>query len=464
MRVTQSFANGVLNSLTTSVAVLDASGCIVAVNDAWKRFASENGANDKTAYLGASYLAVCERAATDEHDVVAQTVLHGIRDLLSGERTGFSVEYPCHSPTAQSWFKLDATRFVDKGAPYVVVVHEDITAQKQAQAALQDTEKTLRGVLEALPVGVWILNQEGQIVHGNFAGQKIWAGARYVGPKQFGEYRGWWLHSGRRIAAEEWAAARAIQKGQTSIDEEIRIECFDGTSKIILNSAIPLRDPDGKITGAVLVNQDITARTAMEQELIEANAEVDAVNRELEEILDREQRMARTDELTGLCNRRQFFDLGTHLFTVAQRYSTPLAVVMFDIDNFKLINDVFGHQAGDTLLTRVAQIARERSRQADVLARYGGEEFILLLPNTGVQDAFAAAEDIRQKVAGCRHEADGQKVRLTVSAGVAEIAPAEDSLERLIHRADLALYAAKSAGRNCSRMFEESWSSAESQS
>jgi hypothetical protein len=121
-------------------------------------------------------------------------------------------------------------------------------------------------VLETLPVGVWIMDPTGRITHGNPAGRRIWGGARYVGPEQFGEYKGWWADTGARIAPEEWAAARAIQKGETSIDEVIDIECFDGTRKTILNSALPLRGDDGTILGAIIINQDISDRRRGELE------------------------------------------------------------------------------------------------------------------------------------------------------------------------------------------------------
>ncbi|OGB22414.1 MAG: hypothetical protein A3I66_14440 [Burkholderiales bacterium RIFCSPLOWO2_02_FULL_57_36] len=452
-RVKQAFANDVLNSLDAQIAVLDAHGTIVKVNEEWKRFARENGSDDEAFYVGASYLAVCENAIVQAKDPTAAMTLDGMRELLQGKRNSFSVEYPCHSPHQQRWFIANITRFSHQGATYLAVVHADITARKLAENALRDAETTLRGVLEALPVGVWIMNRNGQIVHGNAASQRIWAGARYVGPEQFGEYKGWWLDSGRLIAAEEWAAARAISKGETSIDEEVRIQCFDGSSKIILNSAIPLRDDAGNLNGAVIVNQDITLRKRAEEDVRKANASADAMNRELQQVLAREQRNARTDDLTGLNNRRHFFELGKQLFAVAQRYGTPFSIVMFDLDYFKRINDLYGHQMGDTILKRVATIAQERVRHADVLARYGGEEFIVALPNVGAHEALAAAENIRRHVAAFREIAGDSELSATISAGVAEIVPGDDTLDYLIKRADQALYAAKNAGRNRCQIF-----------
>lgn len=142
-----------------------------------------------------------------------------------------------------------------------------IKKREQADQALRENEKLLRTVLELLPVGVWITDAQGKIQHGNQASQEIWGGARYVGIDQYGEYKGWWLDSGRRVEPEQWAAARAITHGETSQNEEIEIECFDGTRKIILNSAKPIYDDQHAIAGAIIVNQDITQRKRAEQAL-----------------------------------------------------------------------------------------------------------------------------------------------------------------------------------------------------
>lgn len=145
-----------------------------------------------------------------------------------------------------------------------------LTERTGAEAKLRESEQLLRTVLDTLPVGVWITDSAGKIQHGNPAGKQIWAGARYVGVQQYGEYKGWWSESGKRIEAEEWALARAVLKGETSIGEMIDIECFDGTRKTMLNSAVPMRDAAGKITGAIVVNQDITELRQSQRDLADA--------------------------------------------------------------------------------------------------------------------------------------------------------------------------------------------------
>ncbi len=143
------------------------------------------------------------------------------------------------------------------------------------QIETQITERTrsetlLEKVLENLPVGVWIVDQSGSIIHGNQASQKIWGGARYVDATGYGEYKAWRLDNGKPVEPGEWAAVRSIQHGETLLEEELEIECFDGSHKFILNSATPIFE-NSTIQGAIVVNQDISQRVKYETELIQSN-------------------------------------------------------------------------------------------------------------------------------------------------------------------------------------------------
>lgn len=203
-----------------------------------------------------------------------------------------------------------------------------------------------------------------------------------------------------------------------------------------------------------VVNQLAIAldRYATDRSLRASEARLEVANRELREALAREQLMARTDVLTGLHNRRYFFEVAAQEWAVAQRYRLPLALMLFDIDRFKEINDTVGHQMGDEILKRVALAAAERLRVADVLARYGGEEFIILLPGSTAQQAAVAAECIREAIAADRIETRTASLAATISVGLAEARPDQDTLDQLIQRADRALYRAKAKGRNCTEV------------
>ncbi len=156
------------------------------------------------------------------------------------------------------------------------------------------------------------------------------------------------------------------------------------------------------------------------------------------------QRLAHTDALTGLANRRQLEVLiQKEIYRVA-RYNKPLSVIVMDIDNFKLINDNYGHDTGDQVLLRLARAIEPGLRNSDSLGRWGGEEFVIVTPETDLSQAHKLAELIRRRVAGYDF---GHGRQVTISSGVAAYQP-EDNLYSLIKRADTALYQAKTAGRN----------------
>ncbi len=157
--------------------------------------------------------------------------------------------------------------------------------------------------------------------------------------------------------------------------------------------------------------------------------------------------LATTDKLTGLHNRQAFEVLIGQLMQNYKRTADPFSVIMFDIDDFKNVNDTFGHLAGDLVLAEIAQIAKARIRGSDILCRWGGEEFFVVLADCVLADAFSLAEEIRMAVSNTKNEYKGQKIRVTISTGVAEFMP-EETIDQLISRADQALYAAKKAGKN----------------
>ena len=160
--------------------------------------------------------------------------------------------------------------------------------------------------------------------------------------------------------------------------------------------------------------------------------------------------LAQTDPLTQLVNRRALtIRLVTEMERV-RRYNAPLAMLLLDLDHFKLINDTYGHLAGDDMLFAVASLLQRAVRTVDLVARYGGEEFVIVLPETGKQGAIAFAERIRDRLASHRFTiGNRQDIRITASFGVATY-PSQglESVEDLFRAADAALYRAKGNGRN----------------
>ena len=174
-----------------------------------------------------------------------------------------------------------------------------------------------------------------------------------------------------------------------------------------------------------------------------ANAErlLDFFHRRERELI----RLATTDPLTGLANRRAFFDALEIEVARSRRYPRPLSLLMVDVDGLRVVNDTRGHPAGDRVLAALAAILREGVREVDLPARYGGDEFAVLLPETPLDGAAIAAERLRAAVAGASFD-DG--LVLTLSVGVAATPPLEADAEKLVAEADAALYRAKNAGGN----------------
>jgi len=166
--------------------------------------------------------------------------------------------------------------------------------------------------------------------------------------------------------------------------------------------------------------------------------------------------LANSDELTGLPNRRRFFDILERELYYAKIKNTSLAVVMIDIDHFKNINDTYGHLEGDAILEQMGKILQENMYPLDVVARYGGEEFIAIMPETSLIKATKAANRICSVVDGFEWEISGKKISVTISIGVAGVDQANSlDANSLVKKADTALYSAKNKGRNCVVCWEE---------
>jgi diguanylate cyclase (GGDEF)-like protein len=161
------------------------------------------------------------------------------------------------------------------------------------------------------------------------------------------------------------------------------------------------------------------------------------------------QRASLTDPLTGVTNRRGFFQVGERLLMRTECAKQPAALIMFDLDHFKTINDKFGHGAGDEVLVAFCRLVTAQLRPNDLFGRIGGEEFASLLPNTTPQDALWLAERVRAAVENASHSVGNSTIRATVSAGVALSNDPATDLPGLLKVADQALYRAKEAGRNC---------------
>lgn len=203
------------------------------------------------------------------------------------------------------------------------------------------------------------------------------------------------------------------------------------------------KEPDPKVVLRA-VKQLFEANVQLHGELTSAQEQIDVKQQQLESYMTE----ARTDQLTGVSNRRAFDEEIHRLFAIRERRPSDLCLLMADIDHFKLFNDYHGHQVGDEMLQRVAGTFELSTRSCDIVCRYGGEEFAILLPRTKIADAVRVAERARAAVEALRCDIGEIELHVTTSIGVVELRSGED-IAAFVKRGDEALYAAKVAGRNC---------------
>ncbi len=266
-------------------------------------------------------------------------------------------------------------------------------------------------------------------------------------------------HAGRvfdeahtRLACELDAVLRALRQEQTTLESYNRLlgETSQSISSRSHHSAELLR---GAIDMLAAATGDTMARGEKTVEhVVERSQEMDLVRKELDEY----KRIANTDSLTRLSNRRAFEDRLISIFD--NRLTRPTtALVLADIDHFKRVNDTFGHPVGDKILATVASVIRANVRRDVFVARIGGEEFALILEATSVEDVTTVCERIRRTLEATPFKNSRTKVDygpITLSLGICMASEAADSGE-LYNKADLALYCAKNAGRNCSSVYQD---------
>jgi diguanylate cyclase (GGDEF)-like protein len=229
---------------------------------------------------------------------------------------------------------------------------------------------------------------------------------------------------------------------QTALDStEHKVEGLDAGADDYITKPINFAELEARVKSMLRIKRLQDALEERERELSEVNARL--------------LKMAQTDVLTGLDNRRYLEERLEEMFGHSRRLKEPLAVVMCDLDRFKSVNDTYGHQVGDVVLKQFARILKKEAREIDRVGRYGGEEFMLLLPGTVLDAAVTFAERVRKAVEAHTFTFDGGTLQRTMSCGVAAWPhPRIDDCDTLVKAADDALYVAKETGRNCVIRFD----------
>jgi diguanylate cyclase (GGDEF)-like protein/PAS domain S-box-containing protein len=227
-------------------------------------------------------------------------------------------------------------------------------------------------------------------------------------------------------------------------------ELFNHTKSLLV---APLRLGQNVVGVLDVRSDDEEAFYYEDQLLLQSLADQVAIAIENARLFAWTQRLAITDTLTGLYNRRHFFEMARREAALAQRYDHPLSIAIMDIDRFKRINDTYGHLVGDHVLRALAELCQRILRQSDLLGRYGGEEFVVLMPDTQLEEGFQVAERLRKSVEEMEIPSARGPIQITISIGVAGLQGENKELEAALDCADQAMYAAKSGGRNQVRTF-----------
>jgi diguanylate cyclase (GGDEF)-like protein/PAS domain S-box-containing protein len=432
----------VAQSANEAIISSNASGCIIG----WNKGAEVIFGYSESEVLGSPLTLVMSPdlqsaywASAGYENVVVEKRIVGKTIEMKGRRKD-GHEFP---------LEISLAEWQDKTEICYTAIIRDITARKQVELNLRQSEERYRTLFNSMMDGIYRSTHEGRFVDVNPAM------VRMFGYSSREEMLAVDIKKDLYFAPEE-RGSHILDTGQEEI-EVYRMRRKDGSEIWVEDHGHYVHDEQGNILYHEGMLRDISGRKRAENELYQAKEALEIAHKELQEAFAREQQLARIDMLTGVNNRRYLFEIAAQEFQIAARYGLPLSVLMFDVDEFKVINDNFGHVIGDQALQRLTQIVRAQLRSADVLGRYGGDEFIVLLPQTGASEAKILGERIHISVASMRMETKKGVISLTISLGIAQMfhrAVQPDTVEELFQRADQALYAAKQSGRNRTVIFE----------
>jgi len=257
---------------------------------------------------------------------------------------------------------------------------------------------------------------------------------------------GYVISTGKPLLVDDYLTSTKIK--------EIDVEHFGSPDHIRAFIAVPMR-LGTEIIG-ILSAQSYQPHeyTIEDQKMLEMLAGHAAIALNNANLFNKMQHMAITDSLTDVFNRRYLYEMAGQEFSRSRRYDHDLSVIMLDLDYFKNINDTHGHYFGDLALKEIAQTLQENIRESDTLGRYGGDEFSILLPETDLPQAIEIAERLRSIVAEKPLKINNISFTMTISIGISSVNESIVDFSHLLISADMALYEAKNAGRNCVRSLE----------
>lgn len=431
-----------INSLPAHVAILDRDGHLLSVNTAWEQFSKDFGGLFPSHGGGlVNYLEAC-RDTSKCYGSQAQEALAGIRSVLNGHTSAFTLDYQLALPTERRWFALSALALKrqQKGA---LLVHMEITDRRRAEDALlrgmTETERArtrLDSVYATIPIGLMYVTPKLTI-------DRVSRSLARLHDRSVGEHLN--QHLSHVLTPERWTRLRPILEqvlqSRTShhgIEETMADSRLPGGVRMLVTHCDPDLNEDGTLRGIHVSSQDVTAERQVQKEHDQHLKELKAKNRELDQ-------MAIRDPLTGLYNRRFFDEALMREWQQFQRSGEAFTVIIMDVDAFKSINDDYGHEAGDRGLQQVSTTLKTNLRESDLIARVGGDEFAALLPRTDMEQSRQVIEKLCDVLHSLRLTTDERDIPMSLSVGAATVPgiPPVTSAAELLRVADKRMYEAK---------------------
>jgi diguanylate cyclase (GGDEF)-like protein/PAS domain S-box-containing protein len=304
---------------------------------------------------------------------------------------------------------------------------ETLLALMHAQAEvarLSEREQLFSSLLVSVNAVLWAFDWQTQrMIYVSPAYERIFGRSAGLLLADFGEWRDSIYPDDLDYA--ERSLSEVLEKGSIE-DREYRIIRADGQVRWLSDKCFVSHQAGQRLT-VVGIAEDITEKKQLEDEL---------------------QRLATTDVLTQSSNRRHFFECAQREFEQARLQGTPMAFLLLDVDDFKLVNDTYGHQEGDVVLQRIAECGRTTLRRGDLFGRIGGEEFAAVFPGCAPDMAKQIAERLQREIQRLVFTRDDKSFGITASQGLTNLGKQDQSLEALFARADAAMYQAKRQGKN----------------
>jgi diguanylate cyclase (GGDEF)-like protein/PAS domain S-box-containing protein len=323
----------------------------------------------------------------------------------------------------------------------VIGTHTDITERKNTLEALRESEARFRSLFDQTHDAVFILDLQGRQLAAN---------------QRAADMLGYTMNELLGLTIEEMSAdleesQQVIEKlltGEHTPLYERRLRRKDGQILPVEINVELVRDSNGNPLHIQSVVRDISKRKRAQAAITAANEQLNLRVAEVERLQEELREQVLHDPLTGLYNRRYLAEMLEHEIARTERERESLSIIVSDIDHFKVINDTYGHQAGDRFLVEIADLLKRFTRSSDLICRYGGEEFVLVFPGAAGDSAVQRAEEIRQKCAEVIIQHEGKDLSVTMSFGLAIYPDHGKSAEEIIIKADKALYISKQTGRN----------------